>query len=47
MYTSVKQGGTLIEYSDEDPEIRRAYLAELEKKGITPDMSYALAANDD
>ena len=30
-----------------DAEIRRAYLAELEKKGITPDMSYALAANDD
>ena len=47
VYTSVKQGGALIEYSDEDPEIRRAYLAELEKKGITPDMSYALAANDD
>src|SRR5262250_1143199 len=45
VYTSVKEGGTLIEYADEDPEIRRAYLAELEKKGITPDMSYALAAN--
>jgi quercetin dioxygenase-like cupin family protein len=47
VYTSVKQGGTLIEYADEDPEIRRAYLAELEKKGITPDMNYAMAANDD
>ncbi len=23
VYTSVKQGGTLIEYEDEDPEIRR------------------------
>ena len=32
---------------ESQPEIRRAYLAVLEKKGITPDMSYALAANDD
>jgi len=47
VYTSVKQGGTLIEYADEDPEIRRSYLAELEKRGITPDMDYAMAANDD
>ncbi len=47
VYTSVKQGGTLIEYADEDPEIRRAYQTELAKKGITPDMSYALAANDE
>jgi oxalate decarboxylase/phosphoglucose isomerase-like protein (cupin superfamily)/mannose-6-phosphate isomerase-like protein (cupin superfamily) len=47
VYTSVKQGGTLIEYADEDPEIRRAYQAELVKKGIEPDMDYAAAANDD
>jgi hypothetical protein len=47
VYTSVKQGGTLIEYADEDPEIRRAYEAELANKGIEPDMSYAAAANDD
>ena len=25
VYTSVKQGGTFIEYDDEDPEIRRIY----------------------
>jgi oxalate decarboxylase/phosphoglucose isomerase-like protein (cupin superfamily)/quercetin dioxygenase-like cupin family protein len=47
VYTSVKQGGTLIEYADEDPEIRRAYQAELVKKGIEPDMNYAAAVNDD
>ena len=47
VYTSVKHGGTLIEYADEDSEIRRAYQAELVKKGIEPDMNYAAAANDD
>ncbi len=44
VYTSVKQGGTLIEYEDEDPEIRRIYHAELKKKGMAPDMDYAEAA---
>ena len=44
---SVKQGGTLIEYDDEDPAIRKTYEAELAKKGIAPDMNYAAAANDD
>jgi hypothetical protein len=47
VYTSVKQGGTLIEYDDEDPEIRRCYEAELQRKGIAPDMNYDCAANDD
>ncbi len=47
VYTSVKQGGTLIEYDDEDPEIRRRYELELEQKGIAPDMNYDCAANDD
>ena len=47
VYTSVKQGGTLIEYDDEDPEIRRRYELELEQKGIAPDMNYACAAKDD
>jgi oxalate decarboxylase/phosphoglucose isomerase-like protein (cupin superfamily) len=47
VYTSVKQGGTLIEYDDEDPEIRRRYELELERKGMAPDMNYACAANDD
>jgi hypothetical protein len=47
VYTSVKQGGTLIEYEDEDPVIRHTYTAELEKKGIAPDMNYAAAANED
>ena len=47
VYTSVKQGGTLIEYDDEDPAIRRCYELELEQKGIVPDMNYDCAANDD
>lgn len=47
VYTSVKQGGTLIEYDDEDREIRRRYELELEQKGIAPDMNYDCAANAD
>lgn len=47
VYTSVKDGGTLIEYADEDPAIRRTYEAELAKKGIALDMNYDVAANDD
>jgi oxalate decarboxylase/phosphoglucose isomerase-like protein (cupin superfamily) len=47
VYTSVKQGGTLIEYDDEDPAIRHCYEAELQRKGIAPDMNYDCAANDD
>jgi hypothetical protein len=34
VYTSVKDGGTLIEYEDEDPAIRRTYEAEIKAKGI-------------
>jgi mannose-6-phosphate isomerase-like protein (cupin superfamily) len=47
VYTSVKPGGTLIEYEDEDPRIRALYEDELRAKGIALDMSYAAAANDD
>jgi oxalate decarboxylase/phosphoglucose isomerase-like protein (cupin superfamily) len=47
VYTSVKKGGTLIEYADEDPAIRRTYEAELAKKGIVLNMDYDAAANDD
>ncbi len=47
VYTSIKQGGTLIEYDDEDPAIRRTYQAELVQKGIAPDKNYHAAANDD
>ncbi|HET8562656.1 MAG TPA: hypothetical protein VFM35_02165 [Candidatus Binatia bacterium] len=47
VYTSVKHGGTLIEYQDEDPEIRRRYDAELQKNGIAPDANFDAAANDD
>jgi mannose-6-phosphate isomerase-like protein (cupin superfamily) len=47
VYTSVTQGGTLIEYEDEDPRVRSMYEDELRAKGIAPDMDYAVAANDD
>ncbi len=47
VYPSVKQGGTLIEYSDEDPSIRQTYDEELAKRGIAPQMNYDAAANDD
>lgn len=36
--TSVREGGTLIEYEDEDPQIRRDYEAELKKDGIPMQM---------
>ena len=36
--TSIKKGGTLLEYEDEDPEVRLRFEAALAKKGITPDM---------
>jgi hypothetical protein len=47
VYTSVKKGGTLIEYEHEDPAIRQTYEEELAKKGIVPKMNYDSAANDD
>lgn len=36
--TSVREGGTLIEYEDEDPQIRRDYEAELATEGISIQM---------
>jgi hypothetical protein len=47
VYTSVKRGGTLIEYEDEDPAIRHTYENELASRGIALDMNYDVAANDD
>lgn len=38
LMTSVREGGTLIDYEDEDPEIRRDFEAELARKGIPCDM---------
>ena len=38
VFISVKEGGTLIEYEDEDPAIRRNYEAELKKRGVAPQM---------
>ncbi|MBM2812815.1 MAG: hypothetical protein HW416_3574 [Chloroflexi bacterium] len=34
----MKLGGTLIEYEDEDPEIRRLYKEELAKTGVAYQM---------
>jgi hypothetical protein len=30
----VKKGGNMIEYEDEDPQVREMYIAELNKSGI-------------
>ncbi|MFQ5849946.1 MAG: hypothetical protein ACE5JU_05130 [Candidatus Binatia bacterium] len=34
VFISIKEGGTLIEYEDEDPEIRRMYEGALKERGI-------------
>src|SRR5713226_566979 len=39
---SVEEGGSLIEYPDEDPEIRRRFKAILDKKGVAFDMPDSL-----
>ena len=38
VYIDIKQGGTLIEYADEDPQIRKHYEDELKKTGVTSAM---------
>ena len=38
VYIDVKRGGTLIEYADEDPQIRRHYEDELKKTGVACEM---------
>jgi len=45
VYTSVKEGGTLIEYEDEDPEISRLYRIEMKRKGIASAMPGASHAH--
>jgi len=35
---STREGGTLIEYADEDPEIRRMFVAECAENGVRVDM---------
>lgn len=45
VYTTVKQGGTLIEYEDEDPEIGRMYNEELKRKDIAPNMNETIAVH--
>lgn len=38
VYIDVKRGGTLIEYADEDPHIRKHYEGELRKTGVVCEM---------
>ncbi len=38
VYIDVKEGGTLISYEDEDPEIRRRYEEALKKTGVVSQM---------
>jgi oxalate decarboxylase/phosphoglucose isomerase-like protein (cupin superfamily) len=38
VYIDVKRGGTLIEYADEDPQIRKHYEDEMRKNGVTCEM---------
>jgi oxalate decarboxylase/phosphoglucose isomerase-like protein (cupin superfamily) len=38
VYIDVKRGGTLIEYADEDPQIRRHYEDEMRKAGVPCEM---------
>lgn len=33
--TSIREGGTLIEYEDEDPRIRKDFMAALEREGVS------------
>jgi hypothetical protein len=36
--TSIRDGGTLIEYEDEDPQIQYDFDAELKKTGVSMEM---------
>jgi hypothetical protein len=36
--TNTREGGTLLEYEDEDPQIRRDYEAALKKTGVAMEM---------
>jgi oxalate decarboxylase/phosphoglucose isomerase-like protein (cupin superfamily) len=38
VYIDVKRGGTLIEYADEDPQIRQHYEEEMRKTGVVSEM---------
>ena len=38
VYIDVKKGGTLIEYADEDPHIRKHYEDEMRKTGVASEM---------
>lgn len=44
VYISVKKGGTMIEYEDEDPEIRRRYEAALKRTGVPSKMPPVLSS---
>lgn len=41
---SVKEGGTQIEYEDQDPRIHQIWLAEMRKRNITPNFNFPVRA---
>jgi hypothetical protein len=46
--TSIREGGTLIEYEDEDPQIRKDFDAAIHKAGVPMEMpvfAYAKSAD--
>jgi hypothetical protein len=42
----LREGGTLIEYEDEDPEIHRVFLEECRKNGVESRMPPITYRND-
>jgi len=44
--TSLREGGTLIEYEDEDPEIRREFVERCKKNGVECHMPPITYRND-
>ena len=46
-HSAAKQAGKLLEFDGDDPSIRRMYEDELARKGISPDMNFEVAANND
>jgi len=43
VHVSVHEGGTLIHYEDEDPQILADYTAAVKRRGVTPDMATGLS----
>ena len=46
MRTSIREGGTLIEYEDEDPQIRSDFEAAIAQVGVPMEMPVFTYLND-